>query len=65
MRCHSRSVSPEIYGILVLRLFRPDLGRLYSPAQVRICVEKQLGMLNAQDGYPIEFEYMKSGRPRC
>jgi hypothetical protein len=58
------SISPEIYGILVLRLSRPDPGRLYSPAQIRIYVEKQLGILNAQDRYPIEFEYMKSGRPR-
>ena len=50
------SISPEIYGILVLRLFRPDPGRLYSPAQIRIYVEKQLGILNAQDRYPIEFD---------
>jgi len=50
------SIFPEIYDILVLRLFRPDPGRLYSPAQIRICVEKQLGILNAQDRYPIEFE---------
>ena len=60
----AESISPEIYGILVLRLFRPNPERLYSPSQIRICVEKQLGILNAQDRYPIEFEYIKFGRLR-
>ena len=50
------SISPEIYGILVLCLFRPNPGRLYNPSQIRICVEEQLGILNAEDRYPIEFD---------
>lgn len=58
------SIAPETYGILVVRLLCSDPDRPYSPPQIRGCVEERLGIFNALDRYPIEFEYMKSGRPR-
>ena len=58
------SIAPETYDILVVRLLRSDPDRPFSPPQIRGCVEERLGIFNALDRYPIEFEYMKSGRPR-